>query len=268
VDDDSFAAASTVPTEVVTCLYCRGQLAKEIQFPKKSNNNVATKPTVARSNGLLYSDDDEYLNNVDEDKYEENNFSSFPQNNGVSCNHHILGGPQRPDTSKMTLREEELALDKYQKERKAYTDAKWLEMGKQLAEADITTLPQWGQMNSYSGDQTPLIWLMMVIEAHPLVAGQKFQHKETLQICIAEEANLRNIKVKIVWTVTSLIFLEDITFTLPQGTRFRQGGWYVLPAAAKVMTFWGSLRVPIILMKGNFAIPSMENGLAIFFVVP
>jgi hypothetical protein len=150
VDDDS----STVPTEVGTHLYRRGKLAKEIQLPKKSNNNVATKPTVGRGNGLLYSDDDEYLNNVDEDKYEEDNFSSFPQNNGVSCNHCILGGPQRPDTSKMTLREEEMAIDKYQKERKAYTDAKQLEMAKQLAEANITTSPQRGQMNSYSGDQT------------------------------------------------------------------------------------------------------------------
>jgi hypothetical protein len=112
VGDDSFAAASTVPTEVVTPLYHHGKLVKEIQLPKKSNNDVATKPTVARGDGLLYSDDDEYLNNVDEDKYEENNFSSFPQNDGVSCNHRILGGPQRPDTSKMTLREEELALDK------------------------------------------------------------------------------------------------------------------------------------------------------------
>jgi hypothetical protein len=129
------------------------------------------------------------LNNLDEDKYEENNFSSFPQNDGVSCNHRILGRPQRPDTSKMTLREEELALDKYQKERKAYTDAKQLETAKQLAEADITTLPQRGQMNLYSSDQTPLIRLMMVVEAHPLVAGRTFQHKETLQICIAEEAN-------------------------------------------------------------------------------
>jgi hypothetical protein len=200
VDDDSFAAASTVPTEVVTCLYHRGKLVKEIQSPKKSNNDVATKPTVVHSNGLLYSDDDEYLNNVDEDEYEENNFSSFPQNDGVSCNHCILGGPQRPDTSKMTLREEELALDKYQKKRKAYTDAKQLEMAKQLAEANITTLPQQGQMISYSNDQTPSIWLMMVVEAHPLVAGQTFQHKETLQIRIAEEANLRNIKVKIVWS--------------------------------------------------------------------
>jgi hypothetical protein len=124
VDVDSFAAASTVPTEVVTCLYHRGKLVKEIHLPKKSNNDVATKLTVVRGNGLLYSDDDEYLNNVDEDEYDENNSSSFPQNDGVSHNHRILGRPQQPDTSKMTLHEEELALDKYQKKRKAYTDAK------------------------------------------------------------------------------------------------------------------------------------------------
>jgi hypothetical protein len=198
VDDDSFVAASTVPTEVDTCLYHRGKMVKEIQSPKKSNNDVATKPTVARGNGLLCSDDDEYSNNLDEDKYEENNFSSFPQNDGVNRNHHILGGPQQPDTSKMTLLEEELALDKYQKKRKVYTDAKRLEMAKQLAEADIATLLQRGQMISYSGDQTPSIRLMMVIEAHPLVAGQTFQHKETQQIRIAEEANLCNIKVKII----------------------------------------------------------------------
>jgi hypothetical protein len=91
VDNDSFAAAATVPTEVVTHLYHCGKLVKEIQLPKKSNNDVATKPTVACSDWLLYSDDDEYLHNVDEDEYEESNFSSFPQNNGVSCNHHFLG---------------------------------------------------------------------------------------------------------------------------------------------------------------------------------
>jgi hypothetical protein len=40
-----------------------------------------------------------------------------------------------------------------------------MEMAKQLAEADITTLPQQHQMHSYIGDQTPSIRLMMVVEA-------------------------------------------------------------------------------------------------------
>jgi hypothetical protein len=145
VAHESFAAASTIPTEVVTRLHHRGKLVKVIQSPKKSKKDVVMKPTIARGDGLLYSEDDEYLNNVDddkddEDKYEDNNFSSVHPDNVVSCN-RILGGPQRPDTSKMSKREEELALDNYKKKRKSYTDAKRMEMVKQLAEANITTLP-------------------------------------------------------------------------------------------------------------------------------
>ncbi len=36
VAHESFAAASTIPTEVVTHLYHRGKLVKVIQLPKKS----------------------------------------------------------------------------------------------------------------------------------------------------------------------------------------------------------------------------------------
>ncbi len=113
---------------------------------------MVTKPTIARGDWLLYSEDDEYLNNVDEDKddedkYEDNDFLSVHLDNVLSRN-RILGGPQRPDTSKMSKREEELALDNYKKKRKSYTDAKRMEMVKQLAEANITTSPQWCQMHS------------------------------------------------------------------------------------------------------------------------
>ncbi len=128
VAHESFAAASTIPTEVVTCLYHRGKLVKLIQLPKKSKKDVVTKPTIAHGDGLLYSEDDEYLNNADkdeddEDEYEDNNFSSVHPDDVVSHN-RIHGGPQRPDTSKMSKREEELALDNYKKKRKLYTDAK------------------------------------------------------------------------------------------------------------------------------------------------
>jgi hypothetical protein len=99
-------------------------------------------------------------------------------------------------------------------------------MAKQLAEANITTLPQWGQMYSYIRDQTPSIWLMMVIEAHPLVAGQAFQHKETLQICIAEEANLRNIKVKIVQSSRITYIVRGYNFYVAAGYQI-QTGWLV-----------------------------------------
>jgi hypothetical protein len=128
VPHESFAAASTIPTEVVTCLYHRGKLVKVIQLLKKSKNNVVTKPTLACGDGLLYSEDDNYLNNIDEDeddedKYEDNDFSSVHPDDVVSRN-RILGRPQRPDTSNMSKREEELALDNYKKKRKLYTDVK------------------------------------------------------------------------------------------------------------------------------------------------
>ncbi len=51
---ESFAAASTIPTEVFTCLYHRGKLVEVIQLPKKSKNDVVTKPTLARGDGLLF----------------------------------------------------------------------------------------------------------------------------------------------------------------------------------------------------------------------
>jgi hypothetical protein len=101
-----------------------------------------------------------------------------------------------------------------------------MEMAKQLAEADITTLPQRRQMHSYFYDQTPSIRLMMVVEAHPLVAGQTFQHKETLQIRIAKEANLRNIKVKIVWSSHIMYIVGGYNFYVAAGYQM-QTGWLV-----------------------------------------
>ncbi len=104
------------------------QIGKVIQSPKKSKNDVVTKPILARGDGLLYLEDDDYLNNVDEDKddedkYKDSDFSSVHPDDVVSRN-CILGGPQRPDTSKISKHEEELALDNYKKKRKSYTDVK------------------------------------------------------------------------------------------------------------------------------------------------
>jgi hypothetical protein len=66
----------------------------------------------------------------------------------------------------------------------------------------------------------------MVVEAHPFVAGQTFQHKETLQIRIAEEANLRNIKVKIVWSSHVTYIVGGYNFYIAAGYQM-QIGWLV-----------------------------------------
>jgi hypothetical protein len=113
-----------------------------------------------------------------------------------------------------------------------YTDAKQMEMAKQLAEADITTSPQRRLMHSYIGDQTPSIRLMMVVEAHPLFAGQTFQHKETLQILIAKEANFRNIKVKIVRSSHVTYIVRGYNFYIAAGYQM-QAGWSVCVACCR-----------------------------------
>jgi hypothetical protein len=66
-----------------------------------------------------------------------------------------------------------------------------------MQEADISSSPQHSQMDAYTGDQTPSIWLMMVVERYPLLVGQ-LKSKETLLMRIAKEANLQNIKVLVV----------------------------------------------------------------------
>ena len=107
-----------------------------------------------------------------------------------------------------------------------------MEMAKQLAEAEITTLPQRRQMHSYNGNQTPSIRLIMVVKAHPLVAGQIFQHKETLQNCIAKEANLRNIKVKIVQSSHVRYIVGGYNFYVADGYQM-QTGWLVRVACCR-----------------------------------
>jgi hypothetical protein len=87
-------------------------------------------------------------------------------------------------------------------------------------------------MISYSGDQTPSIPLMMVVEAHPLVAGQTFQHKGALQIRIAEEANLHNIKVKIVWSSHVTYIVGGYNFYIAAGYQI-QTGWLVRVACCR-----------------------------------
>jgi hypothetical protein len=73
---------------------------------------------------------------------------------------------------------------------------------------------------------------MMVIKAHPSVAGQTFQHKETLQIRIAKEANLCNIKVKIVRSSHATYIVKGYNFYIAAGYQM-QTGWLVCVACCR-----------------------------------
>ncbi len=99
-----------------------------------------------------------------------------------------MGGPQKPETMGMTAAEEEAAIKQYRKARKSFM--------KSMSNKGIATLPQKSQLGNFKGDQNKMVQPMEYEESHRLLKNHTFQLKETLQICIAKEANLCVIKVK------------------------------------------------------------------------
>ena len=143
--------------------------------------------------GLYYPDDDALLDDVFDDEYNEKYCTSIPSEAACDRNRNrIAGGPQRPD--KCTKSEERF----YQRERKAYTDNHRRTLMKTLAAVELNMSPQRErQIVEYTGDQYPHIRLMNFVEQNRLMPGHTFADKTTLQIRIAEEANLRNIKTRV-----------------------------------------------------------------------
>ncbi len=129
--------------------------------------------------------------NVDSDK----EFClSFPRDR--DSRNFILGGPKRPVTMGMTPTEEEAAIKKYKKVRKSFTDKSYLSLMKSMTSKGVATLPQNTQLGYFSGDWNKMVQPMAYVESHHLLQDYTFLLKETLQLCIAEEANLRLLKVK------------------------------------------------------------------------
>ncbi len=148
----------------------------------------AKQVSVARS--LKYYNDKDYIDNVYVDSDTEF-WLYFPRDR--NSRNFILGGPQGPDTMGMTTAEEEAALKKYRKERKSFTDKSCLSLMKSMSSRGIAALPQKSQLGYFTGDQNEMVGPMVDVESHCLSKDHTFLLKETLQICIAEEANLRLI---------------------------------------------------------------------------
>ncbi len=141
-DSGASSPSLAVPKEVVTRLYKHGRLI--LTVPTKS------KPSEPLCEGLIYSDNDEKdLDAVDNDAdYINKNFTSFPPPATASCN-RVIGGPQRPDTSKMSQRDEKKALKKFERDRTQWLDSLWKKVAKDTFDANLTSSPQQWQSVSY-----------------------------------------------------------------------------------------------------------------------
>ena len=79
-----------------------------------------------------------------------------------------------------------------------FTNSHYHKLISTLAEIDISLSPVKKQvLSKYTGDQYYHIRLMEVMDWYPLMVGHTFAQKETLQINVAKEVNLQNIKMKV-----------------------------------------------------------------------
>jgi hypothetical protein len=148
------------------------------------------------SSGLYYPEDanDELLNDIFNKDYQEKHYSSIPNDKDVETwRYRVKGGPQL--SKHATSAEKTL----HSKKRKAFTDntrRKLYSKHSKIA-SKLSPSKDVGDEEIYSGNQSKGIRLMAVVETCPLMAGHTFREKETLMLRIAEEANLRNIRVKV-----------------------------------------------------------------------
>jgi hypothetical protein len=176
--------------------------------------------SVAQS--LNYFDDDDYINKVDIDS-EDEFWSSFPRNQN-SWN-FIMVGPQRPDTMGMTPAEEEAAMKKYKK-RKSFMDKQHVKLMKSVACKDVAASLQKSQVGFLGGDQNKMIQIMADVKSGHLLQNHLFQLKKMLQLHIAEEANLHQIKVKTIRSDHNIFILAGSNFHV-YATYSVQLGWVV-----------------------------------------
>jgi hypothetical protein len=227
VNDGAYAPDIDVDDEGVKESYVGDSKCEDDQASLGDKEGVAKSAFVARS--LEYSDDEAYIDTIKGDS--DNKFrSSFPRD--PSSRNFILGGPQKPDMMGMTAVEEEVAKKQYRKSRKSFTNKQRLALMKSMSNKGVSTLPQKSQQGLFTGDPNKMVRLMEYVESHCLLKGHTFQLKETLQIHIAGEANLRLIKVKTIRRDSNNLIVDGRNFYIC-ATYSVQCGWQVSKACCR-----------------------------------
>ncbi len=132
----------------------------------------------------------------------------------------------------MTAAEKEIAIKQYRKARKSFTNKECLALMKSISNKDVATSPQKSQLGNFKGDPNKMVQPMKYMESHHLLKGHTFQLKEMLQIRIAEEANLRLIKVKTIRSNSNNLIIAGRNFYVC-ATYFVLYGWQVSKACCR-----------------------------------
>jgi hypothetical protein len=156
---------------------------------------------------LVYSDDEVYLFEVEsEDEFR----TSFPKD--IVRKNISPGGPPKPDVRSMYKAEAKIVLKANAKKRKAYTDKHCC--------ARVKAVQSVSHLSGYSGHNSTQLRTMKDVESNCLEEDHTFATKDILNLCLAEEANLRCIKMS---NSTNFIVV-GINFYV-SGSFSENGGW-------------------------------------------
>jgi len=176
-----------------------------------------------KPDGLVFSDDEDYLLNIDYDSEEERLRSSFPKNKKRM--NIIPGGPQPPDLSMYPESEQQAVLDAYTAKRKSFTDRSRHQcVKKKNSEAKLSA--------TVSADQIEQLRPMSVVKVHRLVDGDSFKNKNVLKLRISEEANLRGITTRANRSDVMNLTVVGINFYV-NATFHEHSGWVVHTAVCR-----------------------------------
>jgi hypothetical protein len=103
---------------------------------------------------------------------------------------------------------------------------------KSIASKDVAALLHKSQVGFGGGGQNKMIWTMVEVQSCCLLQNHPFQLKEMLQLWIAEEANLRQIKVKTIRSDHNNLIITGSNFYL-HTTHSAQSGWVVRAACCR-----------------------------------
>ena len=156
-----------------------GGKCNDDNYDDNDNEGGEYSPT---GQGLYYSDDNAFLDDVFDNDYIKRHFLTIPDEAACDCNcNRIMGEPQPPDQDATDLEKRS-----YKAKQKAITDANCSKLLTALTLVDMNVLPQRQVVTEHTGDQFPHICLMNVVENSPLMSGHTFAKKDTMMIHIGE----------------------------------------------------------------------------------
>ena len=191
---------------------CNANGSKEDDSSFHLEENESDEASGAKvAQGLVYSDDEAYLFEVES---EDETRTSFPKD--LVSKNIIPGGPTKPDVRNMPEATAKNVLKAYSKERKAYTDKQRFARAKAVKSDS--------NLSGYSGHNIKQLRTMRDVESYCLEEDHNFATKEMFNLCIAEEANLRCIKVKVERSDPTNLTIVGYNFYV-SGSYSESSGW-------------------------------------------